>query len=47
MAFDLVIDIDKINSTNGKREAVDCGAGKDSVTADKRDRLKGCEKRRR
>jgi Ca2+-binding RTX toxin-like protein len=38
---------DKINSKNGKRETVDCGAGKDSVTADKRDKLKGCEKEKK
>jgi Tol biopolymer transport system component len=38
---------DTINSANGKRETVNCGAGKDSVRADKADRVKGCEKVRR
>ena len=38
---------DTINSVNGKREIVDCGAGRDSVRADKADRVKGCEKLKR
>lgn len=38
---------DTINSVNGKRETVSCGAGRDSVRADKADRLSGCEKVRR
>lgn len=39
---------DKINSVDGKAETVNCGSGlRDSVRADKRDRLKGCERRRR
>jgi hypothetical protein len=38
---------DTINSANGKRETVNCGSGKDSVRADKADRVKGCEKVRR
>jgi len=35
---------DTINSVDGVRESVDCGAGRDTVRADKRDRLKHCEK---
>jgi Ca2+-binding RTX toxin-like protein len=38
---------DWINSFDGKVETIDCGAGKDSVTADKRDRVRHCEKVRR
>jgi hypothetical protein len=38
---------DRVNAKNGKRETIDCGAGKDVARADKRDRLKGCEKRKR
>ena len=34
---------DKIVANDGQRDTVDCGAGKDSVVADKKDRLKGCE----
>jgi Ca2+-binding RTX toxin-like protein len=36
---------DTINARNGKRETVNCGAGKrDKATVDRRDRVKGCEK---
>jgi hypothetical protein len=35
---------DTINSVDGVRETVDCGKGRDTVRADRRDRLKGCEK---
>jgi Ca2+-binding RTX toxin-like protein len=36
---------DSVNAANGVKETVDCGAGKkDSVTADRKDRLRGCEK---
>jgi Tol biopolymer transport system component len=35
---------DSINAANGVRELVDCGFGRDSVKADPRDRLSGCEK---
>jgi hypothetical protein len=35
---------DTINAVDGVRESIDCGAGKDAVRADRRDRLKGCEK---
>ncbi len=36
---------DIINSVNGNRETVDCGAGrKDKVTADANDKLRGCER---
>jgi hypothetical protein len=38
---------DKVSSKNRKRETIDCGPGTDTATADKTDRLKGCEKRRR
>ena len=39
---------DKVNARNGKRETVDCGAGKkDSASVDKRDKVKGCEKVKR
>jgi hypothetical protein len=36
---------DTINAADGRRESVDCGAGRDSVTADRIDRLVGCEKK--
>jgi Ca2+-binding RTX toxin-like protein len=36
---------DTINSKDGIREIVNCGPGRDKVKADKRDKLKGCEKR--
>jgi Ca2+-binding RTX toxin-like protein len=36
---------DTINSKDGIRETVNCGRGKDRVKADKRDKLKGCERR--
>ena len=35
---------DTINSVDGVKETIDCGAGLDTVRADKRDRLKRCEK---
>jgi Ca2+-binding RTX toxin-like protein len=35
---------DTINSVDGVKETIECGAGKDTVRADKRDRLKHCEK---
>ena len=38
---------DKLNSKDGKKDTVDCGAGKDTVTADKADKLRGCESVRR
>jgi Tol biopolymer transport system component len=38
---------DSINSANGVREMVDCGFGDDSVTADRRDVLTGCERVKR
>jgi Ca2+-binding RTX toxin-like protein len=38
---------DAIKAKNKKRETIDCGAGKDTVTADKSDRLKGCETKKR
>lgn len=36
---------DRIDVANGRRDQVDCGGGKDTVKADKFDRLKHCEKR--
>jgi hypothetical protein len=35
---------DTINSVDGVKETIECGAGKDTVRADKHDRLKHCEK---
>ena len=36
---------DRLDVANGRRDIVKCGAGKDTVKADKGDRLKGCEGR--
>jgi Ca2+-binding RTX toxin-like protein len=36
---------DTINSKDGIRETVNCGKGRDKVKADKRDKLKSCERR--
>ena len=39
---------DKVSAVNGKRDRVDCGAGRrDSARVDRRDRVKGCERVRR
>ncbi|MGH2980038.1 MAG: hypothetical protein ACRDLQ_10455 [Solirubrobacterales bacterium] len=38
---------DSIKSANGVREKVDCGFGRDRVTADRRDILSGCERVKR
>jgi RTX calcium-binding nonapeptide repeat (4 copies)/Putative metal-binding motif len=39
---------DTVNARNGKRERIDCGAGrKDSASVDKADRVRGCEKVKR
>ena len=38
---------DVISVSNGKRDVVNCGAGKDRISADRGDKLKGCEKVRR
>jgi Ca2+-binding RTX toxin-like protein len=39
---------DTVNARNGKRETVDCGAGKkDRATVDRRDKVKRCERVRR
>ncbi|HEV7752470.1 MAG TPA: hypothetical protein VGO71_13080 [Baekduia sp.] len=35
---------DTINAVDGVRETVECGSGRDTVRADRRDRLKHCEK---
>jgi hypothetical protein len=37
---------DRLNVANGRRDIVNCGPGRDTVKADKGDRLKHCEKRR-
>lgn len=36
---------DKINAKDGVTELIRCGPGRDTVRADKKDRLSGCEKR--
>ena len=38
---------DRVNAANGVRDRVDCGRGRDTVTADRADRLRGCERVRR
>ena len=38
---------DTITSRDGVRETVNCGSGRDSVLADRTDRLTGCERVRR
>jgi Ca2+-binding RTX toxin-like protein len=38
---------DRVNARNGRRDSIDCGAGMDVVQADRKDTLKGCEKRRK
>ena len=38
---------DSVNSKDGVAELVNCGAGKDRVKADRKDRLRSCEKRSR
>jgi Ca2+-binding RTX toxin-like protein len=35
---------DLISARDGSRDVIDCGAGLDRVTADRRDRLRGCER---
>jgi uncharacterized repeat protein (TIGR01451 family) len=35
---------DVISARDGSRDVIDCGAGLDRVTADRRDRLRGCER---
>ncbi|HMJ36931.1 MAG TPA: hypothetical protein VK501_23700 [Baekduia sp.] len=35
---------DTINTVDGVRETIDCGTGTDAIRADRRDRLKHCEK---
>lgn len=37
---------DAVNVANGRRDIVRCGAGSDRVSADRADRLIGCERRR-
>ena len=36
---------DRINSVDGKRDIVNCGTGRDRVKADRKDRLRRCEKK--
>jgi Ca2+-binding RTX toxin-like protein len=39
---------DTVDARNGKRETIDCGAGKkDKASVDKKDKIKGCEKVKR
>ena len=38
---------DSVNVRNRRRDSVNCGGGRDTVRADRRDRLRGCERRRR
>jgi len=35
---------DTINVVDGRRDVVDCGAGRDRVHADRRDVLRNCER---
>lgn len=35
---------DRIAAADGSRDTIDCGKGRDRVVADRRDRLKGCER---
>jgi len=37
---------DRVDTANGRRDIVHCGAGRDHVTADREDRLAGCERKR-
>jgi hypothetical protein len=38
---------DRVNASDSRRDTVSCGAGRDTVTADRRDQLRGCERVRR
>ena len=38
---------DRIDAVDGVKETIDCGMGRDSVKADKKDKLKHCEKVKR
>lgn len=38
---------DRIIATDGRRERIDCGKGRDTATVDRRDRVRGCERVRR
>ena len=42
-SFDAGAGNDKINSADGVKETVECGKGRDTVTADTSDKLKHCE----
>jgi hypothetical protein len=34
---------DTISAADGKKDSVNCGPGNDHATADKKDKLRGCE----
>jgi len=36
---------DKVVAFNGKRDTINCGTGRDTAYVDRRDKVKGCEKR--
>jgi hypothetical protein len=38
---------DRILAKDGTRESVDCGPGRDTVVADRKDRLRRCERVKR
>jgi hypothetical protein len=38
---------DTIDARDGQRDVIDCGSGRDSVTADANDRLVSCERVKR
>jgi hypothetical protein len=38
---------DSVLAANGRTETINCGSGRDSVRADRKDRLRGCERVRR
>lgn len=35
---------DRLTSVDGRRDVVDCGAGRDSASVDRHDRVRGCER---
>jgi hypothetical protein len=37
---------DRVDTANGRRDLVHCGAGRDRVTADREDRLESCERKK-
>jgi hypothetical protein len=34
---------DRVTAVDGKRDAVDCGPGRDTAVVDSHDRVRGCE----